>query len=284
MSDPLSFLDESSDTVTGAETPAAEPVATPAAEAAPPPPEASAAAEATPAADPAPEAPVVAAVEPAAAAEPAPAPVAQPEAPIVPAGHVPIASMLDERERRRQAEAQLAELRGTQAQPEAPDPNVDWDAYLEHQEARQQQAILEVRLDLSEAAARRVHDTATVDAARDAALIAFRNNPALARQLTSQPDPYEAIVQWHKRETALSKLNGVDLDALLALHAAQAAGAPAAPAAPAPQTPAPASVAAAPPIAPIAPPPPSLVSAPSAGGAAATPQGDGVAFDRVFGP
>jgi hypothetical protein len=285
--DPLSFIDD--DTAAAPEAPVSEPAAeaapaadAPVAEAAAPP-----AAEAPVAAEaPAPEAPAAEAapvVEPAPAAEPA---AAQPEtAPNVPPGYVPLAAMLDTRDKLKAAEAQLAEMRGAQPQPEAPDPNQDWDAYVAHQEQVRQHERLTDRLDFSEIAARRVYDDATVDAARDALLVAARSNPALAQHFTSQRDPYEAIVQWHKRETALAKLSAADdLDAYLAWKAAQANPAPAAPAAAAQPAP-PAQPAPAPAVAPpqTSAPPPSLASAPNAGGGpASVPQGSGVAFDSVF--
>lgn len=195
---------------------------------------------------------------------PQPAPVqAQPERPEP--GHVPITALLDEREKRKQLEAELASFRNQHMQAS---PQID---PMENPAAFTQQVVLNARLDLSEEIARGKHGDEVVNAARDWALQQFRNRPAFQQEVLSQRNPYEYVVQQFNRDKIASEVSLSELEQFKAWKAAQAqlqAQQQAAPAAP-PTT----SI-----------PTPSLAAAPSAGGdkPGAMPMHEGAAFDAIF--
>lgn len=243
--DPLEFLD--------APEGADEPVATPAAEAEPA------------------EAP---------AAETPPAEVAPEEQPRDPAGRfapkgetpeaaparevskVPLGELLNEREKRQRAEAELERLR-QQAQPDTPPDRFEdpegYEAFQQRkQDARFEQleaARVNDRLNFSERMARKDHGAETVEQAKKWGLAQGQQNPQFAQTVLRDPDPYEYIVTEYKRAQALSALQDPNtLEQFRQWQAAQAAGPPAAVPAASPSTPAPAA------------PPRSLASMPSAGG------------------
>ena len=247
MSDNLEFLD-------GAEP--AEPTVAP--EAAPEPvsdgpargPDGKFAPKAEAASEPAPE-PVLQA--------PQPAPVvAQPE-PKEP-GHVPISALLDERDKRRKLEEQLAQIQQQQMQ-HAPqvDPYQDPAAYAN-------QLALNTRLDMSEEMARSKHGEDVVNTARDWALQKFASNPAFQAEVLSQRNPYEYVVQQYGREQVASQ---VSLSELAQFQAWKAAQAQVQAQQPTPSTPIPT---------------PSLASASAAGSdkPGAMPLHEGAVFDAVF--
>lgn len=196
-------------------------------------------------------------------AEPAPEPTPDPASP--PPGHVPLSVVLDEREKRREAEARLKRIEEQQRRAEP----VDLPPEQQHA-----QRLETIHLNMSERFARKEHGDEVVDKARDAALERFQTDPLYYQQVMSQPDPYEFVVREYKQSQALSALNDPNkLDAFLKWQAAQAS----APLAPAPQ-------AQAAPQQSNAPPPRSLASQPSAGGTkpGSQPVGEGVAFESVF--
>lgn len=201
----------------------------------------------------------------------APAPPEQKPEP----GHVPLTVVLDEREKRRvaeQAKQQLEErLRAleSQRQQPIPDRNADPEGWEDWRAQQFEQRLLNERLNTSERFARKEHGAETVDAARDAALQRFQNDPLYYQQVMSAPDPYEVVVQDYKRAQALSALSEPGrLDAFLAWQAGQSAAPP------------PQQAASAPPPSP----PRSLASQPAAGAAkpGEQPVGEGVAFDAIF--
>jgi hypothetical protein len=209
-----------------------------------------------------------AAASPEPAPEPAPAPAPVPEptpaAPPPEPGHVPISAMLDEREKRQALEREIADLRkNAQPAPAGPDPFEDPAAYT-------QQVALNIKLDLSEDMARGKHGDEVVNQARDWVMAKMGESPTFRDEVLSNRNPYEFAVQAWQRDQVVSQLQPSDLAAFKAWQAAQAALATTPQAAPA-----------APP-APVVPPPASLAAAPSAGGAAHVPIGEGQAFDSVF--
>lgn len=215
-------------------------------------------------------------VEAASPQEPTTAP-APPESKPEP-GHVPLTVVLDEREKRQAAERAKQELeerlRALEAQRQQqpiPDRNTDPEGWEDWRAQQFEQRLLNERLNTSERFARKEHGADVVDAARDAALQRFQNDPLYYQQVMSAPDPYEVVVQDYKRAQALSALSEPGrLDAFLAWQAGQSA----APAQPNHQA------ASAPPPSP----PRSLASQPAAGAAkpGEQPVGEGVAFDAIF--
>lgn len=173
--------------------------------------------------------------------EPAAPPVAQEET-----KHIPISALLDEREKRQAATRELEELRrqmaAQQQQQKQPDFYEDPESRLRAERSQVQQMLWNERLNTSEIVARNAFGDDAVNEAQQAFLAESRNNPTLYMELQRQANPYGYVVQWHKRQSVLTKL-GDDPDAYIQaevqrrLQELQAAPKPAAP---------PASLAAAP--------------------------------------
>lgn len=127
------------------------------------------------------------------------------------AASVPIAALLDEREKRKALEARLrnieaAQQRGREA-PQMPDPVTDPDGYSrfvrgmhQQQQAAAQQAAREAMFTMSEVYARDKHGDDVVSAAEEAFQAAVAENPALGHELGRQKHPYDWVVQWHKQQ------------------------------------------------------------------------------------
>jgi hypothetical protein len=228
--------------------------------------------------EPAPE-PVV--ETPPAPAEPAqPAPAAEPANPLTPPvvdvkpdpGFVPITAMLDERDKRKGLEAEIARLREQQPQPQAqpiPDPLDDPEGFANYQTSAAHSAALNVKLDMSEEFVRQQKGDELVDKARDWALEQFQNRPGFQQQVFGQRNPYGYIVQQYEREQIASTVTADDFAQFQAWKQAQAqlTTQTAAPAA----SPSPAI------------PPRSLASAASAGGLATQVEPtDDEAFAEIF--
>lgn len=227
----------------------------------------------------------VAVTEPAPTPEPEPQAVATPEPapepkPTVPEGYIPLAAVMDDRDKRKEAERRAKELEEKlqqyQQQSQAPDRDLDPEGYQAFQAQQTQNAILSTRLDISEEMAREKHGNEVVDAAKEWALNRFNENPAFQAEVLAQRNPYGYAVQAYQRHQAMNKLGDVsEVEAFLAWKAAQA-NAGTQPLAPAP--------AAAPVIEQPAIPTRSIASATNAGGGVShTPSGPGTAFGSAFG-
>lgn len=253
MTDKLSFLDGGSNPAepssTPAQTPAPEPV------------------NPEPAQAPVvPEAPVV-------IAPPEPQPASS-----VPPGHVPLAALLDEREKRKADRDRLAkleqELNAARSQPQdVPDMFSDPDGYRARQEQLIRQETWNVRADLSQAFAEQQFGKEKVDEAVAEFMAKCPPGSPHALELLQQRNPYGYVMQWHDQQKMLA-----DPDAFVRRRAAelglipQAAQTlsqpPAASQQPAPQRP---SI------------PMTIANAPSAAGVGpSVPTGPGVAFEAVF--
>lgn len=154
-------------------------------------------------------------------AQPAPQPAPEPQgviegappAPVVEEQrHVPISAILDEREKRQQYQREAEELRRWKAEREAQEQTKpkdfyeDPDGYLRNVQQQQQHAIWNERLNMSEMMAVNKHGDETVTQAADAFKQAAAKNPALVHEFTQQRDPYGFVVQWHKRNAALTEI------------------------------------------------------------------------------
>lgn len=194
---------------------------------------------------------------------PDPAPASQPK----PDGHIPIAALLDEREKRKELERRLREFEEKQQKQDTPipDPIADPEGYnarLEEQRTRDKQDLI---FRFSEQFAARQHGADVVKQAMEWLGQELQSNPALWPVISSHADPAEHVVQLHKRHLRFAKLGDKDpdeyareiavarRDEFLQLLGQQ--GAPAA--APSPQPPKP------------PPPRPSIASAPAAAPVAA---------------
>lgn len=169
--------------------------------------------------------------EPSAPAEPAPVEPAPEPAPAVAAdpkqheaGYVPLAVVLDTRDKLKAAEAELAHFRAQQAQQQVqmPDPYEDPEGFAQVQEARVQQAILNQTLNTSERFARKEYGVETVESAKAWALQRYAQDPFYQQQVLRDPDPYERVVTDFRREQVFAKVQDPsDFDAFLAWKAAQ---------------------------------------------------------------
>lgn len=165
--------------------------------------------------------------EPIEPVEPQPEPVAVPEKPE--AGYIPIAAMMDERDRRKAAEAQLARFREQQQAPEVPNPFDDPDGYAAHQTQMVEQRLTQERFAMSDMFARQQHGVETVEKAVEWAGARASSDPAFAMSYMRQQNPIDWIVQQHKRDALLSDI-GENVDDWFTREAAKrgyaAVGAP----------------------------------------------------------
>ena len=194
--------------------------------------------------------------------------------------HVPFAALLDERDKRKSLEAELAEMRKWREEQErkakeakAPDPYDDPQGWARHQQVEVQQALFNERLNTSELVARSQYGDDLVSEAQKAFVEAAQRDPTLGAKLMQEANPYGFVVNWHKRNRFLSEIGDdpekwreAERERIRAELMAQQ---------PTPARPAPSAPAA---------PPRSLASAPNAGTGASRPaRGPGSAFDEIFG-
>lgn len=212
-------------------------------------------------------------------AQPAPATPAAPvpTEPAIPAGYVPLAAVLDTRDKLKSAEQRAkdleSKLQATQQPQKTPDPvsePEEFNSYLASQAARLQ---FTTRAEISETMAREKHGDEIVDKAIASFDEIVAKEPWRIQQLWTQRHPVEWLVNRLKRQERDSQI-GDDLDAFVRRRATElglVTNQPQVPSPAAPQQPArPAT------------PSPSLASAPAAAQAASQPMGSGVAFDAIF--
>jgi hypothetical protein len=163
---------------------------------------------------------------PEAAPEPteAPEPVAAPEPAVQrpEPGHVPLAAMLDEREKRRAAERRLAEVeaRAAEAQARAADAQAQ-QADPAPDPARDAQ-LWALRMDLSRELAVSRHGEEEADALQQWGVARCDADPAFNAQVYRSRNPYEFIRQARQREQLLTEVKPEDLDDYRAWKAAKA--------------------------------------------------------------
>ncbi len=142
--------------------------------------------------------------------QPAPQPVAPPT-PAEP--HVPLHVLLEERKERQAYQRQIqqiieAQQRASQPQPQPIDPVAEperFAAAFQQELARKDQQMRDMaihnRANTSEMLAKSKHGAQAVEAARDAAVAA-----GLGNHFLGQPDPYEAVMEWHRGQTAAKEI------------------------------------------------------------------------------
>lgn len=172
---------------------------------------------------------------------------------------VPLPTFLDMRDKLKAREAELAQFRAMQERqpaPERPDVFDDPNGAFSYQEQAFEQRLLNQTMNFSERLALREHGKEPVQAAKAWALERMQADPVFQQQVLRDPDPYEFVIQQHRRTTALDKLGDdpTEIEQFLAWKAAQSGSAPS-PAAQAVTRNQPAAI-----------PRPSLANAPSAGG------------------
>lgn len=173
-----------------------------------------------------PEEPVkVEVVEPETAPEPALEPEAEPQAEAKPEtleltelapeqtkpteGFVPLGAVLDEREKRRAAEAERDALRASQAQQQfqMPDAYEDPEGFAAAQQALLNQRLQTITLNTSERFARKEHGEETVEAAKAWALQRFASDPLYQQQILNDPDPYDRAVRDYRLSLVASEIS-----------------------------------------------------------------------------
>lgn len=145
------------------------------------------------------------------AAEPVAPEVVQPEPVVVPdepkPGHIPIAALMDERDKRKAAEERLKVLEARQAeQPKTPDPYDDPQGFAAYQESKVQQAVLANKFEMSDVIAKQAHGEEAVNAASEWAMEKAKADPTFAAQYMREAHPIDWIVRQHKRDGIYSQL------------------------------------------------------------------------------
>jgi len=127
-------------------------------------------------------------------------------------GYVPLAAMMDERDKRKAAEERAARLeQAQQTAPQAiPDAYDDPEGYLAFQQQHLSQALQAQKMELSHYWAVDKHGKDSVESARTWALEKAQTDPGfrakLEAEMPMQAMPFEWIVQQHKREGLYSQL------------------------------------------------------------------------------
>jgi hypothetical protein len=220
-------------------------------------------------------------VEEAPASEPEP-PVAEPppegttitvEAPKPEPGFVPFAAVLDERDKRKALEAEVAKYREQQVQQ--PQPELPTDPFDENfvpaLTEKFQEALYQQSLQMSERFARQQYGDETTEAALAWARAKCDSDLYFNAQVKASGDPVSHAVREYQRDQIASQVTPDDFQQFIAWKQAQAG---------LQQQPAPTAQTA---ITPPQKPPKSLASAPSAGPAtAAVIQTDDEIFEETF--
>lgn len=164
------------------------------------------------------------------AAAPAADPVAKPVETSPPAaaptdqGHnVPLPKYLDTYNELRDAKRRLQQLEEEQkSKAETPDALLDPEGFAAHQQQIFEERMWDQRCNLSEVAAKRFYGKEVVDAAFQA--LQAQSDPMVGMRIRQAADPWDYIVNWHKREKLLQDI-GEDPDAYKARIIAEAAAA-----------------------------------------------------------
>lgn len=223
-----------------------------------------------------PEPPLEAEPEPAPAEQPEPAPTPKPDD----RGHmVPLATVLDTRDKLKAAERRIAEFEAQQRPnpaEEAPDPFDDPDGFRAYEASQRESAVIGIRFELSETMARDKHGDDTVQTAMDWGAQRAQTDEAFRIDFLKQRHPIDWVVRQQKRDGLMSEV-GDDPDAYVRRRAAEL-GLIAAPDAGAGSPPVPGQQPAPKPAVP----PRSIAGAPSAGGNRDIAMDDKASMDAIF--
>jgi hypothetical protein len=194
--------------------------------------------------------------------------------------NVPLVALLDEREKRKALEAELAQLRA-KAEPQqpanVPDPYDDPEGYHAFVNDVVQRQTLAIKFDLSESMAKAAHGYEAVEAAKEWGAQRAQSDPSFQRAFITAQNPMDWVVRQHKQEEdlALYRKDPVAFAKAVLERSGQPTVPDAAAAIPAvagqqPQAPRPAA------------PPRSIASAPSSGGPRDVATGPLAAVDAIF--
>lgn len=207
-------------------------------------------------------------------------PKAQPEA-----SHIPIAALLDERDKRKKAEERLQQLEAQHRKPQqAPSVQDDPEGFAQYVQQVQERAVISSRFDMSQTMAEEKHGGDIVKAAMDWGMQRSQESPAFAAEYLKQKHPIDWAVRQHKRALRDAEI-GDDFDSYFEREAAKRGFTKSQQPGSAPQAQPQATPAAPQPVAPPRPqpPPPSLVNAPSAGGPKTAPAAPSAVEVQLFG-
>lgn len=136
--------------------------------------------------------------------------VAPPATPTPEPQHIPVTALLDEREKRQEAErkaqamqAQIDQIQRQQQQP-APDWLEDPEGAAKFQQQAYQQQISAMRHEQSKYFAEREFGA---DAVAEA-MAWYDRNPALSHQFVNHPSPFHAAVEFYQKQAFLEKIDG----------------------------------------------------------------------------
>lgn len=130
------------------------------------------------------------------------------------AGFVPIAALLEERDKRKQYEDQVRSFQASQQPPaqNRPDPYDDPEGYDRAIDQRMQQALFAERFSTSEYLAKEKYGEEKVNAAGEWATEQANSNPAFLAEFSSQRFPLMWVVQQHQRNAMLSEIGDRSMD------------------------------------------------------------------------
>jgi len=125
-------------------------------------------------------------------------------------GEVPIAALLDEREKRQAFEKKYNELLTQQAKPQEPAPDIleDQEGFLKHFTSQMQQERLSDRIELSQEVMRMQHED--YDEAEAAFMQMAQENPELGQQLAAAKLPAKFVYDTVKKAEKLAAMENVD--------------------------------------------------------------------------
>lgn len=127
-------------------------------------------------------------------------------------GEVPIAALLDEREKRQAYERELTQLRQQMAEKKAPvevpDPLDNTDGFVGHIDQKLQGALSQTRIEMSQEFMRMTHED--YDSAEAKFVTMVQENPALAQQMQAATLPAKFVYDTVKKAEKLEQLQNVD--------------------------------------------------------------------------
>lgn len=147
--------------------------------------------------------------------EPSPEPVAEdqgsPPEPEKQGGTVPIAALLDEREKRQQFQRELEALRAAKQQPEPqkiPDVLDDQEGFVRHVQSEIRNATTAVRIEMSQDVMRMQHED--YDAMEAKFIAMAQDNPQLAQKMMESSLPAKFVYETAKKAEKLELMENVD--------------------------------------------------------------------------
>jgi len=138
-------------------------------------------------------------------------------------GFVPLAAVLDERDRRKKLEAEVEQYRQKQQtpQPEPIDPWSDLDGALSQRDQQVQAMLYQQKTQMSRRFAEIQHGKEAVDAAYQWAVAKCDEDPAFNQQVFASDDPVGFAIQQYQRDQIASNMTMDDFKAFQAWKQAQ---------------------------------------------------------------